>query len=55
MNEIMNVKKWRCLICKSKCFNFKIDTLFFIILMATKELNLNINEVIFDENANIDN
>ena len=48
MNLNAMQRKWNCLICREKCYAMKIDTLQFNILKSIKDLNLNIDEIIFD-------
>lgn len=45
-------RKWRCPICKLKCYDIIIDSYMQKIIQTFKEQNLNVIEISFDKEAN---
>lgn len=51
--EKISPRKWRCPICKFKCFHFQIDSYQHMILNTIRKYKLDLAEITFDDKANI--
>ena len=51
---MVSIKKWKCLICKEKCYKFQIDSLQLQIISTIKELKLKKEEIVFDNQGNVE-